>query len=81
MPSTHLVFSSLSYRRAEIEGFFNLLFSHLLTLFPLDAPEIRAHLDTLLKTIISVPDHTSTKYRMCVVYMPGDVPKLIFTNL
>ncbi|KAH9899504.1 PCI-domain-containing protein [Cubamyces lactineus] len=48
----------------EIEGFFNLLFSHLLTLFPLDAPEIRAHLDTLLKTIISVPDHTSTKYRI-----------------
>ncbi|KAI9064881.1 PCI-domain-containing protein [Trametes sanguinea] len=48
----------------EIEGFFNLLFSHLLTLFSLDAPETRSHLDTLLKIIIAAPDHTSAKYRI-----------------
>ncbi|OJT15468.1 Eukaryotic translation initiation factor 3 subunit M [Trametes pubescens] len=48
----------------EIEGFFNLLFSHFLTLFPLDAPETRARLDTLLKAIVSAPDHTSTKFRI-----------------
>ncbi|CDO69565.1 hypothetical protein BN946_scf184759.g5 [Trametes cinnabarina] len=48
----------------EIEGFFNLLFSHFLTLFPLDAPETRSHLDSLLKTIVAAPDHTPTKYRI-----------------
>ncbi|KAI0677204.1 PCI-domain-containing protein [Trametes maxima] len=48
----------------EIEGFFNLLFSHFLTLFPLDSSETRAHLDSLLKTIVSTSDHTSTKYRV-----------------
>lgn len=64
--------SSISYmllltsRFAEIEGFFNLLFSHFLTLYPLDAPETRARLDTLLKAIVSAPDHTSTKFRMYV---------------
>ncbi|KAH9927090.1 PCI-domain-containing protein [Epithele typhae] len=48
----------------EIEGFFNLLFSHLLTLYPLDAPEIRTRLDALLKAISSSPGHSSTKYRI-----------------
>ncbi|KAI0371602.1 PCI-domain-containing protein [Pilatotrama ljubarskyi] len=48
----------------EIEGFFNLLFSHFLTLYPLNAPETRTHLDTLLKTIVAAPDHTATKYRI-----------------
>ncbi|OSD04495.1 PCI-domain-containing protein [Trametes coccinea BRFM310] len=48
----------------EIEGFFNLLFSHFLTLFSLDAPETRSHLDSLLKTIIAAPDHTTAKYRI-----------------
>ncbi|KAI9000684.1 PCI-domain-containing protein [Trametes punicea] len=48
----------------EIEGFFNLLFSHLLTLFPLDAPETRAHLESLLKIVASASDHTLTKYRI-----------------
>ncbi|KAI0650392.1 PCI-domain-containing protein [Trametes meyenii] len=48
----------------EIEGFFNLLFSHFLTLFPLDSPDTRAHLDPLLKTIVSASDHTPTKYRI-----------------
>ncbi|KAI0775891.1 PCI-domain-containing protein [Trametes elegans] len=48
----------------EIEGFFNLLFSHLLTLYPLDSAEIRSHLDSLLKIIVTSPDHISTKYRI-----------------
>ncbi|KAL7282660.1 hypothetical protein ACG7TL_004133 [Trametes sanguinea] len=48
----------------EIEGFFNLLFSHFLALFSLDAPETRSHLDSLLKTIIAAPDHTTAKYRI-----------------
>ncbi|KAI0751139.1 PCI-domain-containing protein [Daedaleopsis nitida] len=48
----------------EIEGFFNLLFSHFLTLYPIDAPETRSYLDKLLTTISSAPDHTPTKYRI-----------------
>ncbi|KAH9854993.1 PCI-domain-containing protein [Lenzites betulinus] len=48
----------------EIEGFFNLLFSHFLALFPLDSSDARAHLDTLLKVIVSAPDHTPTKFRI-----------------
>ena len=50
---------------AEIEGFFNLLFSHFLVLYPIDAPETRTQLDALLSTISSSPNHTSTKYHMC----------------
>ncbi|KAI0722590.1 PCI-domain-containing protein [Earliella scabrosa] len=48
----------------EIEGFYNLLFSHFLTLYSVDAPETRSHLERLLSTISSSPDHTSTKYRI-----------------
>ncbi|KAI0832776.1 PCI-domain-containing protein [Trametes gibbosa] len=48
----------------EIEGFFNLLFSHFLALFPLTSPDARTHLDTLLKAIVSAPDHTATKFRI-----------------
>ncbi|RDX53739.1 PCI-domain-containing protein [Lentinus brumalis] len=47
----------------EIEGFFNLLFSHFLTLFPHNAPETRTHLDSLLNAISSSPGHASAKYR------------------
>lgn len=49
---------------SEIEGFFNLLFSHFLTLLPLDAPETKERLDTLLQTITSTESPSSTKYRM-----------------
>ncbi|KAI0638546.1 PCI-domain-containing protein [Trametes polyzona] len=48
----------------EIEGFFNLLFSHFLTLQPLDSPERRSRLDGLLKAIVSSSGHTSTKLRI-----------------
>ncbi|KAI0722310.1 PCI-domain-containing protein [Cerioporus squamosus] len=48
----------------EIEGFFNLLFSHFITFFPHDAPDTRTHLDSLLSAISSSPDHSSAKYRI-----------------
>ncbi|KAL6309844.1 PCI-domain-containing protein [Sparassis latifolia] len=48
----------------EIEGFFNLLFSHFLTVLPLDAPETKVHLIALLQAISSTPDQTLTKYRI-----------------
>ncbi|RPD66815.1 PCI-domain-containing protein [Lentinus tigrinus ALCF2SS1-7] len=48
----------------EIEGFFNLLFSHFIALFPHNAPETRTPLDSLLSTISSSPDHSFAKYRI-----------------
>ncbi|KAI0920978.1 hypothetical protein AcW1_004894 [Taiwanofungus camphoratus] len=49
----------------EVEGFFNLLFSHFLTLLPLDAPETKEQLVTLLQTIATSPEQTTfTKYRI-----------------
>ena len=50
---------------AEIEGFFNLLFSHFLALYPLSEPGTRSQLATLLKTISASSDQTSARYRMC----------------
>ncbi|KAJ3537721.1 hypothetical protein NM688_g6635 [Phlebia brevispora] len=48
----------------KIEGFFNLLFAHFLSLFPLDAAETRGHIVSLLQ-IITVSDRQSTvKYRI-----------------
>lgn len=56
---------NLDCLRAEVEGFFNLLFSHFLTLLPLDAPETKEQLVTLLQTIATSPEQTTfTKYRM-----------------
>ena len=43
------------------------MFSHFLTLYPLDSPETRAHLDALLQSITSSPDHNSSKYHMYVL--------------
>ncbi|KAF9809857.1 hypothetical protein IEO21_07218 [Rhodonia placenta] len=48
----------------EIEGFFNLLFSHLITLLPLGEPETKAHLAALLETISTSSNHTPIKYRI-----------------
>ncbi|KAI0758225.1 PCI-domain-containing protein [Fomes fomentarius] len=48
----------------EIEGFYNLLFSHFLALYPIDAPETRSYLDKLLTAISSSSDHSATKYRI-----------------
>ncbi|TBU32985.1 PCI-domain-containing protein [Dichomitus squalens] len=48
----------------DIEGFFNLLFSHFLVLYPLDEPSTHSQLTTLLNTISASPDHTPVKYRI-----------------
>jgi translation initiation factor 3 subunit M len=49
----------------EIEGFFNLLFAHLLSLYPIDSPEIRQHLVTLLPVISSsTTENATVKYRV-----------------
>lgn len=50
----------------EIEGFFNLLFAHFLSLFPIDAPETKERLLKLVQLITSSPDHSAAKYRMYV---------------
>ncbi|KDQ64446.1 hypothetical protein JAAARDRAFT_28075 [Jaapia argillacea MUCL 33604] len=48
----------------EIEGFFNLLYAHLLTLYPVGSAETRTHVVTLLKTISLSPSGTPSKYRI-----------------
>ncbi|THH02131.1 hypothetical protein EW026_g663 [Hermanssonia centrifuga] len=48
----------------EIEGYFNLLFAHILSAFSSDAPETKDHLNTLLQTITSSPESSSIKYRI-----------------
>lgn len=48
----------------EIEGFFNLLFAHLFSLFPIHSNEIKAHVDTLIKAIASSKSQFPTKYRL-----------------
>ncbi|KAI9449883.1 PCI-domain-containing protein [Russula earlei] len=50
----------------EIEGFFNLLYAHLLTLWPIDSPETKKRLSDLLPIITSSPveSATTTKYRV-----------------
>ena len=54
---------------ADIEGFFNLLYSHLLELYALDSPEAKIHLDTLLQVVSSAPtDKASLKYRMFATF-------------
>ncbi|KAF9782189.1 hypothetical protein BJ322DRAFT_1111072 [Thelephora terrestris] len=48
----------------EVEGFFNLLFAHLFSLFPIDSEEIRVHVDNLLKVISSSKGPFPTQYRL-----------------
>ncbi|TFK66562.1 hypothetical protein BDN72DRAFT_844179 [Pluteus cervinus] len=49
----------------EIEGFFNLLLAHFLTLYTLDSPEGTQRLHTLLETVAKAPpEHISIKYRV-----------------
>ncbi|KAJ7591436.1 PCI domain-containing protein [Mycena floridula] len=49
----------------EIEGFFNLLYSHLFALYSSTSPELKAMLTDLLATIASAPsEHASIKYRI-----------------
>ncbi|TFY64704.1 hypothetical protein EVJ58_g2437 [Rhodofomes roseus] len=48
----------------EIEGFFNLLVSHFVSLLPLDAPETKDHLAVLLQTIATADHQAFVKYRI-----------------
>ncbi|KAJ3807992.1 PCI domain-containing protein [Lentinula aff. lateritia] len=49
----------------EIEGFFNLIYAHLFSLFSPSSQEAKQHTDTLLKVISSSPaEQTSIKYRI-----------------
>ncbi|CAK5263095.1 unnamed protein product [Mycena citricolor] len=49
----------------EIEGFFNLIYAHLLTLFPADSPDVKTSVTALIKTISSAPVEQATiKYRL-----------------
>ena len=54
----------------EIEGFFNLVYSHLFTLFAVDAPETKKILTGLLQTIATSSDHVSIQYRLYVECFP-----------
>ncbi|TFK55641.1 PCI-domain-containing protein [Heliocybe sulcata] len=48
----------------EIEGFFNLLYSHLLAAFPVDSTELRDHVSSLIQVISSSSAESSIKYRV-----------------
>ena len=65
LPSCIVLKIPLWFAVTEIEGFFNLLFSHFLTLYPLNEPATRSQLTTLLKTISASSDQTSARYRVC----------------
>ncbi|KAI0685026.1 hypothetical protein BC835DRAFT_1291328 [Cytidiella melzeri] len=47
----------------EIEGFFNLLFAHFLSLFPPESPDTREHLDSIVQAITS-SEPSPVKYRL-----------------
>ena len=69
------IFSSVSRRSllirlaTEIEGFFNLLYAHLLTLWPVDSPETKNRVFDLLPIITSSTAESATKYRMYVFHL------------
>ena len=66
----------------EIEGFFNLLFSHFLTLFPLDAPETKEEVLKLVQIITTSNEQPSTRYRMYVRIIREPHPSnLVFLSL
>lgn len=65
---------------SEIEGFFNLIFSHFIALLPLDAPETQDRIVALLKTIATADHQAFIKYRMYVhPYMSFNSPNTVQT--
>ncbi|KAI0296093.1 hypothetical protein B0F90DRAFT_1811347 [Multifurca ochricompacta] len=48
----------------EIEGFFNLLYAHLLTLWPIDSPETKKHVSEILPIIATSTAESAIKYRI-----------------
>ena len=67
LPWSYGVGSAL--RESEIEGFFNLLFAHLLFLFPLGSPQTSAYIVGLLQTISDSNEPSNIKYRMYVYFL------------
>ena len=61
-----LVLSSHYHPTTEIEGFFNLLYAHILDLWPVDSPETKKHVTDLLPIITSASAESAIKYRMYV---------------
>jgi len=60
-----ILFTSTTF--TEIEGFFNLLFSHLLILYPDTSPEARQRVTSLLSVLSASPsEQSSVKYRVYV---------------
>jgi translation initiation factor 3 subunit M len=48
----------------EIEGFFNLLYAHLLNLWPIDSPETKKYVTGLLPIVTSATTESAIKYRV-----------------
>ncbi|TFY82705.1 hypothetical protein EWM64_g1301 [Hericium alpestre] len=48
----------------EIEGFFNLLYAHVLTLWPVESPETKEHVSKLLQVIVASQADSNIKYRI-----------------
>lgn len=48
----------------EIEGFFNLLYAHLLNLWPIDSPETKKYVTGLLPIVTSATSESTIKYRI-----------------
>ena len=65
--------ATLADLRSEIEGFFNLLYSHLFVLYPADSPETTQCLTSLLQTISS-----SSSEQASITYRMYDRPLLYF---
>ena len=62
----------------EIEGFFNLLYAHLLTLWPIDSPETKSRVTSLLPIITSsTTESAAAKYRM---YVPPSLSLSVLTR-
>lgn len=63
---SYFTLSSHYHLTTEIEGFFNLLYAHILDLWPVDSPETKKHVTDLLPIITSASAESAIKYRMCV---------------
>ncbi|KAJ3925426.1 MAG: PCI domain-containing protein [Lentinula lateritia] len=65
--------------RKKIEGFFNLIFAQLFSLFSPSSQEVIKHADVLLKVISSAPsDQHSIKYKMYIFWDISSEDKSIF---
>src|SRR5712691_2128960 len=60
---------SSTFLVTETEGFFNLLYAHLLSLWPVDSPETKNRVFNLLPIIASSTPESAAKYRMCVFHL------------